>query len=323
MTQTRATFPAFGGTATVAVTDPADLRTAEDVVRLTVAEFDLACSRFRDDSELSAVNAATGSDVRVSALMFDAVAAAIRAAEMTDGDVDPTVGAALLALGYDRDFDALPDLTDAGRAPRRISVTATAGWRAIELDPQRLTVRLPRGVSLDLGATAKALAADTAAARASEDCGRGVLVGFSGDIAVSGEPPADGWVVRVTDDHRAGLEAPGQSITLTTGGLATSSCTVRRWRTTAGEANHLVVPSTGQPVAGPWRTVSVSAASCLDANTASTAAMVRGITAPAWLSSHTLPSRLVDVDGRVRHLAGWPAAGEELPSVSELDPVPA
>jgi thiamine biosynthesis lipoprotein len=323
MTQTRAMFPAFGGTATLAVTDPAALAAAEEVVRLTVAEFDLACSRFRDDSELSALNAATGSAVRVSALMFDAVAAALRAATMTDGDVDPTVGSALLALGYDRDFDDLPDLTDTARVPRRIAVTATAGWRAIELDPQRLTVRLPRGVTLDLGASAKALAADTAAARASADCGSGVLVGFSGDIALAGEPPEDGWVVRVTDDHRAGVQAPGQPITLTSGGLATSSSTVRRWRTTAGEANHLVVPSTGQPVAGPWRTVSVSAASCLDANAASTAAMVRGVTAPPWLSSLELPSRLVDVEGRVRHLAGWPATGEDLPSVSELDPVPA
>jgi thiamine biosynthesis lipoprotein len=217
----------------------------------------------------------------------------------------------------------MPELIDTGRSSRRVSVRVTEGWRGVQLDARRQTVRVPRGVSLDLGATAKGLAADRAADRASEACGGGVLVSFGGDIALAGEPPAGGWVVRVTDDHRAGLDAPGQSITLSTGGLATSSRTVRRWQTTAGEANHLVVPATGEPVAGPWRTASVSAASCLDANTASTAAMVRGASAPGWLASLGLASRLVDLDGHVRHVAGWPTAGDDLPRASVRSPVPA
>lgn len=301
----------------MAVTDPADLIIAEAVVKRTVAEFDLACSRFRTDSELSAVNTAAGSAIRVSALMLEAVGAALRAAALTEGDVDPTVGAALLALGYDRDIDELSELTATVPSRSRVSVTVTEGWRGVRLDPRRQTVRLPRGVRLDLGATAKGLAADRAASRASEACGRGVLVSLGGDIAVCGDPPPGGWIVRVTDDHRAGPDAPGQSITLCSGGLATSSKTVRRWQTTAGEANHLVTPSTGDPVKGPWRTVSVTAGSCLDANTASTAGMVRGASAPQWLSSLGLPSRLVDLAGHVRHVAGWPAAGDDLPAASE------
>jgi FAD:protein FMN transferase len=323
MTATRATFPAFGGRAAVAVTDPADLSIVEDVVRQTVAEFDLACSRFRSDSELSVVNAAAGSAVRVSALMLEAVSAALRAAAVTEGDVDPTVGAALIALGYDRDFDELPELVDIDPSRRRVSVTVTEGWRGVQVDPRRQTVRLPRGVSLDLGATAKGLAADRAASRASEGCGRGVLVSFGGDIAVCGDPPAGGWLVRVTDDHQAGVDAPGQSINLISGGLATSSLSVRRWRTTVGEANHLIAPSSGKSVTGPWRTVSVTAASCLDANIGSTAAMVRGATASQWLSSLGLPSRLVDLAGHVRHLTGWPTTGDDLPAAAERSAVPA
>ncbi len=319
MSSTGATFPAFGGRATVAVSDPAELPGAEAEVRRTVDEFDRACSRFRPDSELSVVNAAAGAAVPVGPVLFEALSAALRAAVMTEGDVDPTVGAELLALGYDRDFEALPELIDAAPVRPRITVSVANGWRGVHLDSRWQTVRFARGVSLDLGATAKGLAADRAAARASEACGGGVLVGFGGDIALGGQPPAGGWPVRVTDDHRAGLEAPGQTITLSTGALATSSRTVRHWRTSVGEANHLLIPRTGEPVGGPWRTVSVCAASCLHANIASTAAMVKGASAPEWLRSLGLPSRLVDLDGRVRYVGGWPAAGDDLRPASERE----
>jgi thiamine biosynthesis lipoprotein len=115
----------------------------------------------------------------------------------------------------------------------------------------------------------------------------------------------------VTDDHRSEVTAPGQWIALHAGALATSSTTVRRWETGDGPAHHLLDPSTGRPVSGPWRTVSVTAASCLDANIASTAAIIRGDRAPGWLQSLGLPARLVPVDGGAVHVAGWPAGGDE------------
>ena len=300
-----ARFRALGTTAHVVVSDPSSLPIALDAVRATIEEFDLACSRFRDDSELVALNASAGATVAVSPLLFDAVQAALRAALLTDGDVDPTIGAALVALGYDRDFDAL-------EPNRQISIASVPGWRTVALDPEARTIRVPRGVTLDLGATAKALCADRAAARAAEAAGCGALVSLGGDMCFAGESPEGGWRVRVTDDHAAGPEAPGQSITLRSGGLATSSTTVRRWSTATGEAHHLLDPGTGRPVDGVWRTVSVAAASCLDANIASTAAIVRGTRALDWLESLGLPSRLVDVDGVARHIAGWPAEGDDL-----------
>jgi thiamine biosynthesis lipoprotein len=293
------------------VSDPAGLGDAREIVDQVVAEIDLACSRFRDDSELTAVNAAAGEPVRVSPLMLDAVQAAVRAAELTDGDVDPTVGGAVIALGYDRDYSLIGAQ---GEPAPRVRATAVPGWRAVQVNPAAGTVRVARGVTLDLGATAKALAADRAAVRAADVTGCGVLVSLGGDIAMCGEAPSGGWRIRVTDDHRSDISAPGQSITLSGGGLATSSTTVRRWRVADGVAHHLVNPATGQPAAGPWRTVSVCAATCLDANIASTAAIIRGEAAAPWLESLALPSRLVGVDGIARHLAGWPADGDDLAS---------
>lgn len=299
-----AQFPALGSTAIVAVTNPERLARARSIVEEIVSDFDLACSRFREDSELSALNAAAGSEVPVSTLLMEAVQTALRAAQLTDGDVDPTVGEALIAIGYDRDFASV----SAADPPGRVSIAAVPGWRTVSIDPTRRTVRLSPGVRLDLGATAKALAGDRSAAAARAGAGCGVLVGLGGDISVAGPPPAEGWLVRVTDDHRAGVEAPGQWITVRSGGVATSSTTARRW----GDAHHLIDPATGRPADSTWRTVTVAAASCVDANIASTAAIIRGEPAAGWLESLSLPSRLVSVEGRVRHLAGWPSEGDDL-----------
>ena len=261
--------------------------------------------RFREDSELSAVNARAGAPVSVSPLFLDAVQEALRAAHLTDGAVDPTLGEALVAYGF---FDASePTGARPGLTLRRVS-----GADAITIDSAGSTVTVARGVRLDLGATAKALAADRSAAAASAAAGCGVLVGLSGDLSMCGEPPTEGWRVRVTDDHRAGVDAPGQWIELRSGGLATSSTTVRR-REQGRITHHLIDPTTGAPADEHFRTVSVAAASCLDANIASTAAIIRGERAVAWLDGTGLPSRLVRADGTVLHVAGWPSGGEELP----------
>jgi thiamine biosynthesis lipoprotein len=307
--QLSASFPAWGSTAVVAVTDPPALVPARSAVEDVIAAFDVACSRFRQDSELSAVNAAAGMAVRASPLLLDAVEAALRAARLTGGDVDPTVGEALVALGYDRDFAAVGAATASVSSVR---IAAVPGWRTVQLNREAGTVCVARGVTLDLGATAKALASDRAAQAASRAAGCGVLVSLGGDIAIAGAAAPEGWRIRVTDDHRAETSAPGQWITLRVGGLATSSTTVRRWETGSGSAHHLVDPATGRSATGLWRTVSVSAGSCLDANIASTAAIIRGERAPAWLESLGLPGRLVSTAGTVSHVAGWPAEGDDL-----------
>ncbi len=317
-------FRVFGTTAVLVVTDPAALGTARSIADAELAAVDLACSRFRPDSELSRLNATGGELVPVSELFAALIAEALRAAELTDGDVDPTCGQALVRAGYDRDFAQLgadPRTADPRTAgPRtagpRTAGTRTAGgsagpvpgWRSVRLDPGRPAARLARGAQLDLGSTAKAWAADRCARLIADRAGCGVLVSLGGDMAVAGLPPGDGWQVRVADDHAAGAEAPGQTVTLRSGGLATSSTTVRAWTAGGRTLHHIIDPRTGEPVSSCWRTVSVAAATCADANIASTAAIIRGESAPGWLAGAGLPARLVRGDGTVRTTPGWPAA---------------
>ncbi len=292
-------WPALGTTAVVGVTSADALPAARRAVAGVLDAIDRACSRFRDDSEIARVNAAGGAPVRVSPIFIHAARCALRAARITGGDLDPTIGASMRAVGYDRDFAAI-------RAGAPVRFTRAAGWRCVTLDDARGVVRVPAGVQLDFGATAKALAADLAAASAGAIVDGGVLVSLGGDIALAGDAPAGGWPVRVTDDSAADLDAPGQTIALRSGGLATSSTTVRRWRGGDGDVHHILDPSTGAPAPERWRTVSVAAATCVDANIASTTAIIRGERAPDWLAAAGLPSRLVGADGAVVLAAGWP-----------------
>jgi thiamine biosynthesis lipoprotein len=290
---------------------PDALGTAVRILQSELTAIDLACSRFRPDSELMTVNAAAGRTVPVSLLFAEAVRTALVAAQQTDGDVDPTLGGSLAAAGYDADFAALP--AD-GPAPQPAPPPPNA-WQDIELAAG--TVRIPEGTALDLGATAKALAVDYAATAIAAVTGTGVLVNVGGDLAAAGLLPPAGWPVRLTDDTaREDVTTPGRAgpvVRMHGGGLATSSTAVRRWRRGGAAYHHVLDPRTGLPAEPVWRTVTVTAASCVDANTASTAAIVRGWAAPEWLAELGLPSRLVGTDGSVHLVAGWPGDREDAP----------
>jgi FAD:protein FMN transferase len=303
-----ASWQALGTSVVLRVCDASALRTACATLTRELAAIDAACSRFRADSELSRINAHAGRAMTVSPLLLEALEVALRAAECSDGDVDPTVGRALELAGYDRDWRLLEPPAGQPAAPAGITARIRAGWRAISLDRQRMSVRVPAGVKLDLGASAKAWAADRAAAAAALDADCGVLVGLGGDIATAGGAPAGGWAIRVTDDHRGDPSAPGQTISIGSGGLATSSTTVRRWSHDGHTMHHIIDPDTGAPVRETWRTVSVAAATCVDANTAATASLIRAGSAPAWLWELGLPARLIDAAGNVTTVAGWPPA---------------
>jgi thiamine biosynthesis lipoprotein len=266
-----ASWQALGTTALVRVSDQRHLKLGTRILQEELERIDRAASNFRHDSELARVLRANGSAVIVSDTLRRAVRVALIAAELTDGLVDPTLGDG-------------------------------SGWRDVEITG--LAVRVPAGTSLDLGATGKALAADQAAAAIrSATGGGGVLVSLGGDIATAGDPPADGWRIHVTDDHRSTQAAPGQKVTIRSGALATSGTTVRR----GPNGHHIIDPRTKSSVETPWRTVSVTAASCVDANTASTASIVLGRQAPAWLAQRGLAARLVDNRGSVSTVGGWPS----------------
>lgn len=297
---------ALGTTARLVLWRRADPGAALRAVDRTLQDLDHQVSRFRTDSELSRAERRAPSPVVLSPGAADALVIALGAACATGGLVDPTVGAALCALGYDRDFAAIDP------APGPVPAQPAPGWRAVHLSGREL--RLPAGVRLDLGATAKGLGADRAARAAAVATGpaTGVLVSLGGDVAVAGRVPGGGWPVVVAEDP-AGTEAPGgEVVRLARGGVATSSTMHRRWRRGEVVVHHVVDPATGQPVDGPWRTATVAARTCVEANAAATAALVAGGAAEGWLARHGLPARLVAVDGSVRRVGGWPA-GEATP----------
>ena len=184
-------FAALGTTAVVVVDDPPCLQTAVTAVRHELADIDRTCSRFREDSDLSRLNDADGAWTDVDDLLIRAVDAALRAARLTEGLVDPTIGEAMLRIGYDRDFADVP-----AHGPTSIATDgwlSTPGWCGVEVRRGRSQLRLQRGVRLDLGATAKALAADRSADRAATVAGAGVLVSL-GETSLSPviHPSADG-----------------------------------------------------------------------------------------------------------------------------------
>ncbi len=294
------TFQAIGVTNQVTVLDAGALQPAVEIARREVAALDDACSRFRDDSEIVALNRSGPDGLSVSPLLFAATEVAIEAARATDGLVDPTVGGALRGLGYDRDFDVV--VTTAPKPAFRL--VPASGWESVRLDPECRRISLSRrSAELDLGATAKAFCADRIARAVRDATGSDVLVSLGGDIAVCGAPP-EGWPIHVGDDHKR--DSGGQVVAIRDGGLATSSTTVRRWKAGRVELHHIVNPATGAPAPEYWRTVSVAAANCVDANAAATAAIVLGPKAAAWLSERSLAARLVHRSGRVQTTGGWP-----------------
>jgi thiamine biosynthesis lipoprotein len=184
----------------------------------------------------------------------------------------------------------------------QLRVRQVVGWQALAYDPRGHAVRLPAGVSLDLGASGKAWAADRAASAAADRLGIAVAVDCGGDVAVRGPVPDGGWPVRVAADVHSD---EWQDVVVFDGGLATSGTTARRWRRGGVELHHIIDPSTGLPARTPWSMVSVAAATCLEANAAATAALIMGERAPAWLDRCKLPARLVDVSGDVCFAGGW------------------
>lgn len=285
--------------ARLVVTDAGALDEATARVRMLLDAVELAASRFRDDSEIRTLVPGADGTVEVSPMLADLLAEALRAARTSGGAVDPTIGAALSDLGYDRDIRLVES---GGSLVARVRLVP--GSDRLHLAGLRLT--LPAGIELDLGATAKAVAADRAAALVAERLGVGVLVSLGGDIATAGPAPLDDWQIRVQDtdtDHPAHVSLPAGAA------IATSSTVRRTWRRGGETLHHIVDPATGRPAEAVWRNVTVVAATCAEANTAATATIVKGRGGLTWLASRGLPARLVDSAGDVHRCGGWPDEG--------------
>jgi thiamine biosynthesis lipoprotein len=296
-------FSIWGTSVVLGVTDSEQLVAARKILDEVLACIEQAASRFRPDTEIHSVNAYAGQGpIMVSATMFDLVAQALRAAVETDGACDPTVADSLIALGYDRDFDQLRPSSGASKIVR-----PAPGIGEIDLDQATSTITLPLGVHLDLGATAKARAADLAAERIANQLEIGSLVDIGGDLRVCGPAPHDGWIIGITPSARVTDPGAAQEIiAITQGGMASSSTTVRTWESDEGRHHHIIDPRTGRSAETPFTMCTVVASTCVEANAFSTAALVWGEEAPFVIAQRSLPARFARTDGDVERIGGWP-----------------
>jgi FAD:protein FMN transferase len=295
------TMSAIGTTATVVVATPDAADAALTLLGEDLALLDRTCSRFRSDSELRRLEGHGGRPTLVSPLLFDTLQTACAVAADTAGIVDPTIGSALVELGYDRDFDQLDAST-----PVIEQATPAPGWWRIGFDQSRQTVAVPDGVHLDLGSTGKAYAADRSAHRIAGLLDCGVLVNLGGDVAVAGSPPEDGWGVGVADHCATAPSAADEIVVLRDGGLATSGTTARTWVHGGRTVHHIVDPWTGEAASTTWALASVVASSALEANCWTTAAIVWGEDAPGNLADRGVAARLVRPSGVVEFVGRWP-----------------
>jgi thiamine biosynthesis lipoprotein len=274
MSPDAASFPAMG--VEVAACGASDSELA--AIRRLFDDWDRVFSRFRPDSELNRVNRDPSEVVVLSRPSAYALRTALDAAASTDGLVDPTLGAAVEAAGYDKDFS---DLGDDERPP---APPSHGTWRSLRLSGRLLS--RPRGTVLDLNGVVKALAVDAALELISADG----FVSAGGDMAVRG-----GAVV--------GLPGDG-ALRLLAGGIATSGTTKRRWRRGGALQHHLIDPRTGRPAASRWDEVTVAAGSCLAADVAAKAAFLLSDDGPAWLDERGLAGRFREGETFVAN-DGW------------------
>jgi FAD:protein FMN transferase len=260
--------------------------------------FDAACNRFHVDSEISRLNQRDGATTSISPTLELALTAALRAADATGDLVDPTVLSALVALGYDRDYD---ELVDDESIPERVALPAT-GPSSIHLDVTEHTVTLDPPCRLDLGASAKALVVDLIADDVAES--GGVVVELGGDVAVRGEGPDGPWVIAVSDSLV--LDGREPRVAFRHGGIATSSSTTRTWRSGGRVVNHIVDPRTGRCANGLYATATVSASDCVLANAFATAALLWDEEASYHIAQAGWAARLVRRDGSLDFVGGWP-----------------
>jgi len=271
---------------------------AVDVTRATFERVEACLSRFRPESELCALNRASGAPFVASPLLLHAVSLAIEAARATDGIFDPSVLPALETAGYDRSFEQLPSNSVTVLAPPPVR-----DYRAVLLDPSTSTITLDAGCRIDLGGIGKGLAVDLAIEATDVLSHRCINAG--GDIAVRGTPePGSGWTIELEDGGDRG-EAP-LSVTISDCALATSTIIRRRWQSGMGECHHLIDPQTGLPSTSPMRTVAAVARSCVEADVAAKTALLLGEDGLAFLDAHGLHGLAVRRDGSAIGTPHWP-----------------
>lgn len=309
-----ASFSAIGTTATVVCTDARELPGAVFLAQSRLGEIDRAASRFRDDSEIATINTRSAAAAQagrterlsspVSTTLGRCLRAAVRTERLTAGLVNPCLGAALVACGYDADLEAVRTRGDRATGPIPIAPVR----HELVFDESQWCVRIVAGTLIDLGASAKAWAADLIAAELAATGTGGFLIDLGGDIAVSGPPPSSGWAIGVRDWN--GVVA--QTVRSSGQAFATSSTRLRTWVQHGIPRHHILDPRTGHPARSRWAQVTCAGPDTVQANAASTAAIILDDQAPRWLSERHVPALLMTGDGDVVTTSGWPGSDDPL-----------
>ncbi len=242
-------------------------------------------SRFDPASELSRLNRA--GSLQVGPDLLEVTSLALAARTQSGGRFDPTVHDALVAAGYDRDFDHL-EPASASSLP---GASRCGGRVVVDLETSR--IELGEGVRIDLGGIAKGYGADRATLILGEagPC----LVNVGGDIAGCGRP----WPV--------GVETPEGTITLelAAGAVATSGRDRRTWQHGDQTQHHLVDPATGRPSDSDLLRATAVAATAAEAEALATSLFLAGsATAAREADLLGIPTVLVTADGRVQTAGG-------------------
>jgi thiamine biosynthesis lipoprotein len=266
MTRARHSFRAMGTDVSLTGPDAASFTRASEAVEAVFAREERRFSRFREDSELSRVNLAAGRWTPVSAPFEALIGLALMQAQRTDGLFDPTVLHAMVAAGYDRDFDELL----AGARGALHPPQPCGRWREIATRPGE--VWLPAGVGLDLGGIAKGWTSDLAAEAAVREGLPWSLVSAGGDLRIAGDAPSID--VRIEDPGAPSETAA--TLRLDSGALASSSTLRRAW---GPDLHHILDPRTGAPTDSPIVQSTVWAPTCAEAEVLATWALLTGTAA--------------------------------------------
>jgi len=237
-----------------------------DLIEPRLHDWNRRWSRFRPDSEISALNTGNGAVV-VSPDTATLLALAVDAWRFTDGRFDPTVHDAVVAAGYDRPFrDGPGPASD----PRPVP-----GVEGVSVDTESGLVSTPPGLRFDLGGIAKGHAADLLVAELLASGATGAAAAIGGDTAVGGQCPfARAWPIHV-DGHAEPVAH------LERGGFCLSTTARRRWRTEVGDAHHIIDPGTARPATTDAETAAVAASTAATAEVVATALIVEGPSAGA------------------------------------------
>ena len=257
--------------------DTDDVAEAAPVVAAAADEalrIERAHSRDRDDNVVHRINHARGEPVTVDEETASLLDYAAECWAISNGKFDVTSGVLRRVWTFDGG-DRVP------RPEQVLDVLRHVGWRRVRWRKPVLT--MPACMEIDFGGIGKEYAVDRAAARVAALTSCPFLIHFGGDHYASG-PRRGGrpWVVGIDDPARPG-EAARWALEFERGGIATSG-DARRYVTWQGRRlPHILDPLTGWPVEGAPRSITVLDATCLEAGTLATLAMLEGPRAEEFL----------------------------------------